>query len=177
MVERAEFEKLRDAVEHADEVQQPDPFAEAAEHQEERDQARLKGQAQAELKRATETVDASAGEAKQKGDELARDAKQAADKGKKEAKEAFAEGKKEAKDLAGKLEREGKAEVCCDQTDCFCLRARPRGRVTDIVLLPVRRRSCSARRAKSSARAATSQSATRRLPLASSVLVRPDTRL
>lgn len=114
MVERAEFEKLRDAVEHADEVQQPDPFAEAAEHQEERDQARLKGQAQAELKRATETVDASAGEAKQKGDELARDAKQAADKGKKEAKEAFTEGKKEAKDLAGKLEREGKAEVCCD---------------------------------------------------------------
>ncbi|KWU44834.1 Proteophosphoglycan ppg1 [Rhodotorula sp. JG-1b] len=98
VVDRDDFEKLRDAVEHADQVQ-PDHFAEAAEHRAERDQARLKAQAQAELKRTTDKVDATAEEAGRKGENVA---KEAADKGKAVADEAADKGERLAKDAANK---------------------------------------------------------------------------
>ncbi|GAA5861008.1 hypothetical protein JCM3774_003225 [Rhodotorula dairenensis] len=98
VVDREDFEKLRDAVDRADEVQ-PDPFAEAAEHRAERDQARLKSQAQAELKRTTDKVDATADDAARKTETVAREA---ADKGKAVADEAADKGERLAKDAANK---------------------------------------------------------------------------
>ncbi|POY73290.1 hypothetical protein BMF94_3624 [Rhodotorula taiwanensis] len=117
VVDREDFEKLRKGVEHADEPQ-PDAFAEAAQHQAEREQARLKSQAQAELKRTTDKVDAAAGEAAQKGQELASDAKAtgkqaAADAkaaGKQVASDAKATGKQVANDASKALD-EGKKQA------------------------------------------------------------------
>ncbi|GAA6050688.1 hypothetical protein JCM3770_000893 [Rhodotorula araucariae] len=124
VVDRDEFEKLKEAVEHADEPQATvdEHFAEAQAHQAERDQAQLKAQAQAELKATTETVAAEADKAKAKGEELVDKAERKGDKlvgeakhkGKeleKEAKAKYEEGKKDVKEFADKVEREGKKEA------------------------------------------------------------------
>ncbi|BGP59223.1 hypothetical protein NBRC10512v2_000515 [Rhodotorula toruloides] len=128
IVDRDEIEKLREAVAHADEpsATTDDHFAEAQQHQAERDQQleqqRLKAQAQAELKRTTDKVEAVSenaeekgkelyDEAKSKGKKLEKEAEDKLEKGKKEAGKAWEQGKKEAKEFAGKVEREGKKDA------------------------------------------------------------------
>ncbi|BGP25885.1 proteophosphoglycan ppg1 [Rhodotorula toruloides] len=124
IVDRDEIEKLREAVAHADEPTSTtdDHFAEAQQHQAERDQARLKAQAQAELKRTTDKVEAVGKEAEEKGKELYDEAKSKGKKlekeaedtfqqGKKEVGKAWEQGKKDAKEFAGKVEREGKKDA------------------------------------------------------------------
>ncbi|BGP33447.1 hypothetical protein JCM10296v2_005249 [Rhodotorula toruloides] len=139
IVDRDEIEKLREAVAHADEpsTTADDHFAEAQQHQAERDQQleqqRLKAQAQAELKRTTDKVEAVSEDAEEKGKELydkakskgkklekeaedklekgKKEAGKAWEQGKKEAGKAWEEGKKDAKEFADKVEREGKKDA------------------------------------------------------------------
>ncbi|BGP41475.1 hypothetical protein JCM10450v2_005524 [Rhodotorula kratochvilovae] len=124
VVDRDEFEKLKSAVELADEPQSTvdEHFAEAQAHQAERDQAQLKAKAQAELKATNDTVAAEGEKAKEKGKEvvdeverkgekLVGEAKQKGKELEKEAKAKYQEGKKDVKEFADKVEREGKKEA------------------------------------------------------------------
>ncbi|GAA5832353.1 hypothetical protein JCM11251_006421 [Rhodosporidiobolus azoricus] len=144
VVDRDEIEKLRQAMEHADEAHIDADFEEARRHQQERDtaeqQARLKAQAQTELKHEVDKVEPIVAKTEQKGEELKNDAKQKGkevekevkqkgreveqkgrevekevkQKGKeveKEVKEKWAEGKKEAKEFADKAEKEVKKDA------------------------------------------------------------------
>lgn len=141
VVDRDEADKLREAMSHADESHVDDDFAEARRHQEARDlaaqQARLKAEAQKELKQEVDVVEAEATksfedgkkaveqganeagkkveqgkeEVKEKVAEGKKEAKQTYEAGKKEAKELYAEGKKDAKEFANKVEKEAKKDA------------------------------------------------------------------
>ncbi|GAA5981385.1 hypothetical protein JCM5350_004388 [Sporobolomyces pararoseus] len=73
VVDRDEAEKLRQAIEHADDSHLEDDFERARRHKEERDQAaqqaRLKSQTQQELKQEVEVVESEAQQKAQKGKE------------------------------------------------------------------------------------------------------------
>ncbi|GAA5864682.1 hypothetical protein JCM8547_008269 [Rhodosporidiobolus lusitaniae] len=137
VVDHDALEKLKNQVEHADDVPAEDEFAAARRHKEARDaeeqQARLKAQAQAELKESVDKVEAVGetvtdkgeealdkaekkgkeilGEAEKEGKKLASEAKAKGKELEKDAKEAWKEGKKEAKEFADKAEKVGKEEA------------------------------------------------------------------
>ncbi|GAA5888627.1 hypothetical protein JCM6882_009025 [Rhodosporidiobolus microsporus] len=115
VVDRDEIEKLRQAMDHADESHVDAEFEAARRHQAERDaeeqQARLKAQAQAELKQEVDKVEATVESVEEKGEELAKDAKKKGKEVEKEVKEKWEEGKKEAKEFAGKVEKEAKKDA------------------------------------------------------------------
>ncbi|GAA5983872.1 hypothetical protein JCM11641_006403 [Rhodosporidiobolus odoratus] len=145
IVDQDELRKLREGVEHADDPHSTNAdFDEARRHQAARDaaeqQARLKAQAQKELKQTTDKVEAvetkvekkgeevkdkteevveevkeKGGEAlktaEKKGKEVEKEVKEKWAEGKEEAKEKWAEGKKEAKEFADKAEKEVKKDA------------------------------------------------------------------
>ncbi|BGP17755.1 hypothetical protein JCM10213_005337 [Rhodosporidiobolus nylandii] len=138
VADQDEFAKLKQAVEHADDAESGNAhFDEARRHQEAREaeeqQARLKAQAQQELKQTTDKVEATAQAAEKKGEELVDEAKvkggealNAAEKkgkeverevkekweeGKEVAQDKWAEGKKEAKAFAAEAEKEVKKDA------------------------------------------------------------------
>ncbi|GAA5930395.1 uncharacterized protein JCM15063_004794 [Sporobolomyces koalae] len=137
VVDRDEADKLRKAMDNAEDSQAEDEFARARRHQEERDaatqQARLKAQTQQELKKEVDVVEAEASSQVEQGkataektakdaDKVVKDTKQEVNKtynsAKEQGKEALAEGKKEAKEkyaegkkVAGEKWEQGKKEA------------------------------------------------------------------
>ncbi|GAA6016189.1 hypothetical protein JCM10207_000426 [Rhodosporidiobolus poonsookiae] len=124
VVDRDEIEKLRQAIDHADEP--VDEFAEARKHAQaqrtQAHQAELKREVQAELKHEVDKVEAVtdkaaekgeqvASEAEKKGKQFAQEAKQKGKEVEKEVKEKWEEGKKDAKEFAGKAEKEIKKDA------------------------------------------------------------------
>ncbi|GAA6032089.1 hypothetical protein JCM8097_007065 [Rhodosporidiobolus ruineniae] len=115
-VDRDEFEKLKRGVEHAEEPHSVDDEFEAARrHQAERDaeeqQARLKAQAQAELKQTTDKVEAVAESVEDKGKDALHKAEKKGKEVEREVKDKWDEGKKEAKQFADKAEKEVKKDA------------------------------------------------------------------
>ncbi|GAA6009709.1 hypothetical protein JCM11491_001069 [Sporobolomyces phaffii] len=111
VVDRDEAEKLRQAIEHADDAAAEDDFARARRHQEERDaaanQARLKSQAQAELKQEVDVVAPEAVKEKRAVEEGVKDAEYKVERGVKVAEDKVERGVKVAED---KVEQ-GKKDV------------------------------------------------------------------
>ncbi|GAA5896130.1 uncharacterized protein JCM6883_001724 [Sporobolomyces salmoneus] len=127
VVDQSEADKLREAMQHADDSHIEDDFARARRHKEERDaaaqQARFKAQTQQELKKEVDVVEAEATEKMQKGaqvtekrvEEGVEKVEKKAEEGKKVAEKKIAEGTKvaekkieEGKKVAGEKYAEGK---------------------------------------------------------------------
>lgn len=145
VVDQSEVDKLREAIGHADDSHVEDDFARARRHQQERDQqanqARLKSEAQRELKHdvakveseAERGVERGATEARRAVDDAKRDVEDKADKvkevardklkdardvaedkfdkGKRVAEDKFDQGKRDAKEFANKAEKEIKKDA------------------------------------------------------------------